>query len=153
LADLVRAPAPSTALNADPSLELEVRIAAGARLGAATLATAATPTALSCPACHGVLSEMKSGPLRYRCQTGHAFTAEGALEAQQGEVDEALMIALRVMEERVTLVTRMAKEAREQGRGAMAELFERRAAEYGRYAATLREAGIRSLAADVATPG
>jgi two-component system chemotaxis response regulator CheB len=49
------------------------------------------------------------------------------------------------MEERVTLVTRMAQDARQTGRNAVAELYEARAVEYGRYATILREAAIEAL--------
>jgi two-component system chemotaxis response regulator CheB len=150
LAEFARSPAPARMALPDPALDLEVRIAAGAPLGSMTLAAVAEPTTLTCPTCHGVLSELKTGPLRYRCQTGHAFTPEAALDAQQSDVDEALLIALRVMEERVTLVTRMANEAREQHRNAIAELYERRVNEYSRYATTLREAAVRVLLPEAA---
>ena len=126
-------------------LRLEVEIAAGARLGSDRLRRIAMPSALSCPDCHGVLSEMKEGhPLRYRCQIGHAYTAE-TLAAHIDEVDEAVRIAMRVMEERVTLVERMAADARETGRLTVAELYDARAEEYRRYANTLREAAVSSL--------
>ena len=115
-------------------------------MGAEGLDRIATPSPLSCPHCHGVLSEVQTpGPLRYRRQTGHSFTAETALAAQQGEVDEALMVALRVMEERVTLTRRMGREARDSGRTALAETYEARAEEYAGYAATLRAAATRSF--------
>ncbi|ANL37530.1 MULTISPECIES: chemotaxis protein CheB [Rhizobium] len=126
-------------------LRLEVEIAAGARLGSAELRKIASPTAITCPDCHGVLSEVRgSRPLRFRCQIGHAYTAE-TLAAHGGELDEAIRIAMRVMEERVTLVERMARDARDTGRPAVAELYEARALEYRRYAATLREAALTSL--------
>ncbi|ACI58426.1 two-component system chemotaxis response regulator CheB [Rhizobium leguminosarum] len=126
-------------------LRLEVEIAAGARTGSVELRKIASPTAITCPDCHGVLSEVRgSGPLRYRCQIGHAYTAD-ALAAHIDELDEAIRIALRVMEERVTLVERMARDARETGRTAVAELYEARAAEYRRYSATLHEAALTSL--------
>ncbi|MGH6955591.1 MAG: chemotaxis protein CheB [Caulobacteraceae bacterium] len=138
--------APAVEPGPDASLDLEVRIALGARLGSAELEAIAEPSALTCPHCHGVLSEVKAvGPLRFRCQTGHAYTAEAALAGQQAEVDDALLIALRVMEERVTLVSRMAREARHDRRAALAEVYERRADEYSGYARTLREAASRSL--------
>ena len=128
-------------------LRLEVEIAAGARLGSDRLRRLANPSALSCPDCHGVLSEMAdSHPLRFRCQIGHAYTAEH-LAANIDEVDEAVRVAMRVMEERVTLVERMAQDARATGRTAVAELYEARAAEYRRYANTLREAAVASLRA------
>ena len=126
-------------------LPLEVDIASGARLGASTLHRIADPSALSCPDCHGVLSEVRGEqPLRYRCQIGHAMTAE-VLASRHEEVDQAMRIALRVMEERVTLVTRMGKDARDTGRTAVAELYEARAEEYARYAEVLRTAAIRSM--------
>lgn len=133
------------ALPPPPNLQLEVEIAAGGRLGSAELHKIADPSALSCPDCQGVLSEMRDAePLRYRCQIGHAYTAE-VLAARNERVGAAMRIALRIMEERVTLVTRMAEDARQTGRDAVAELYEARAAEYNRYAGVLREAGNASL--------
>jgi two-component system chemotaxis response regulator CheB len=124
---------------------LEVEIAAGARLGADTLRKIADPSPLSCPDCHGVLSEVRDQlPLRYRCQIGHAQTAE-VLASRTEEVDEAMRIALRVMEERVTLVSRMAEDARQNGRTAVAELYDTRRAEYTHYASVLREAALEAV--------
>jgi two-component system chemotaxis response regulator CheB len=126
-------------------LPLEVDIAAGGRLGAQRLKEIADPSALTCPDCDGVMSEVRGErPLRYRCQIGHANTAE-VMEARAEQVDAALRVALRVMEERVTLVTRMAEDARRTGRNAVAELYESRAEEYTRYANVLREAAVATL--------
>jgi two-component system chemotaxis response regulator CheB len=133
------------ALDCPESLELEVEIAAGGRLGAERLTKIADPSAITCPDCAGVLSEVRDQqPLRYRCQIGHAVTAEIMVE-RADHVDEALRIALRVMEERVTLVTRMADDARSTGRSTVAELYESRAEEYSRYASVLRHAAVASL--------
>jgi two-component system chemotaxis response regulator CheB len=133
------------ALHCPDNLLLEVQIAGGARLGSAALLKFADPSALSCPDCQGVLSEVRDAkPLRYRCQIGHAYTAE-VLESRTEEVDEAMRIALRVMEERVTLVTRMAEDARRTGRQAVAELYASRAHEYSHYASVLRDAAVAAL--------
>ena len=124
------------------SLALEVEIAGGARLGSQSLREIADPSPLSCPDCQGVLSEVRNEkPLRFRCQIGHALTAE-ALASRTDNVDQAMRLALRIMEERVTLVTRMAEDARAAGRTAVAELYEARAAEYGGYAQVLRNAAV-----------
>jgi two-component system chemotaxis response regulator CheB len=140
LVGLAGRPAPESP-PPDPTLAFEVRVAAGVGPPPEELASFAAPSRLTCPHCHGVLSQVEmAGPLRFRCQTGHAFSAEAALAAQQRDVDEAVLVALRVMEERCALVSSMAREARESGRNAVAELYETRAEEYGRYAATLREA-------------
>jgi len=144
---LARLAATEAGTGAAPSdeLRLEVQIASGGRLGSENLLRLATPSALSCPECHGVLSEVDGGhPLRFRCQIGHAYTAE-AYAANTVEVDDAIQVALRVMEERVTLVQRMALDARRTGRTAVAELYDARAQEYRHYANTLREAAISAL--------
>jgi two-component system, chemotaxis family, protein-glutamate methylesterase/glutaminase len=150
-ADLGRVLAQIVYQNADAeqhcpdSVALEVQIAGGARLGAEALLKIADPTALTCPDCQGVLSEVRAEqPLRFRCQIGHAMTAE-VLKSRAGDVHEALTIALRIMEERVTLVTRMAEDARRMSRSSVAELYEGRVEEYGRYAAMLRDAATASL--------
>jgi two-component system chemotaxis response regulator CheB len=146
LGEAVRQEAPGPPLPPSAELELEVNIALGRRLGSEELGRIAEPSTLTCPHCQGVLSEIQHpGPLRYRCQTGHAFTAESVMEGQQESVGEAMMIALRVMEERITLVARMGREARHAGRDAAAELYESRAEEYEGYAGTLRQATMRSL--------
>ncbi|OWV82204.1 glutamate methylesterase [Rhizobium sp. R634] len=145
LTDIAGSDAPPHRASSSEDLRLEVEIAAGARLGSANLSKIAAPTALSCPDCHGVLSEIRgSSPLRFRCQIGHAYTAD-ALASHIDEVDDAIRIAMRVMEERVTLVERMARDARDTGRTAVAELYEARAVEYRQYAATLRDAALTSL--------
>jgi two-component system, chemotaxis family, protein-glutamate methylesterase/glutaminase len=131
------------------AVALEVEIAGGARLGSEALRQIADPSALTCPDCQGVLSEIRGQrPLRYRCQTGHAQTAE-VLADRRREVDEALRVALRVMEERLTLVKRMGEDARQTGRNAVAELYESRAEEYRRYAQVLRQAAVASLRDDL----
>jgi two-component system chemotaxis response regulator CheB len=125
ITEVSRSRAPQ-AVEAPRGLELEVEIAAGSRLGSDTLRQIADPSPLSCPDCQGVLSEIRGDkPLRYRCQIGHAYTAE-VVASRAEEVDEAMRIALRVMEERVTLVTRMAQDARQTGRNAVADLYETR---------------------------
>ena len=131
-----------------PGLELEVEIGLGARLGSERLRQIADPVTLTCPDCDGVLSEIRGeSPLRYRCQIGHAFTAEVVADATE-RIDEAIRLAMRIMEERVELVTRMARDARDSGRTAVAELYEKRAEEYGHYAANLREAAVAALGLD-----
>lgn len=44
-----------------------------------------------------------TGPLRSRCQIGHAFTAETVITAQEEGREKALRLAMRMMEERTGL--------------------------------------------------
>lgn len=137
----VGTPAPQSPPATDELL-FEVEVAAGARLGSEGLRRFADPAPLTCPDCAGVLSEVRgSHPLRFRCQIGHAYTAD-VLASHSEKVDEAVRIAMRVMEERVELIDRMARDARETGRSAVADVYDKRAEEYRNHARTLREAAM-----------
>ncbi len=64
---------------------------------------------LTCPDCGGALWEMEHGHVqRFRCHTGHAFTADALLHSAQQRLEESLWVALRIMEERKTLLSNMA---------------------------------------------
>jgi two-component system, chemotaxis family, protein-glutamate methylesterase/glutaminase len=129
-----------------PDLQLEVQIAAGERIDSEVLSAIATPAALTCPSCGGVLSALKAEqPLRFRCQVGHAFTADVLAKEQENRIDEAMRVALRIIGERVQLVSRMAEDARQHGRTAVAEMYEARAEEYKKYSEVIRRAVLRSL--------
>jgi two-component system, chemotaxis family, protein-glutamate methylesterase/glutaminase len=154
LCDLARESA-GNALPVGPEIALEVEIAAGARIGSDALAKIADPVALTCPSCGGVLSKLKNeNPLRFRCQVGHSYTAEALAKEQEGRVDEALRVALRIIEERAELVHRMAEDGRQSGRRAVAEMYDSRAEEYRRYADTIRKAVLQTLNSEpFANPG
>jgi two-component system chemotaxis response regulator CheB len=84
-------------------------------------------------------------PLRFRCQVGHAYTADALAKDQEGRVDEALRVALRIIEERAELVHRMAEDGRQSGRLAVAEMYAERAAEYREHADMIRRVVLQSL--------
>lgn len=64
----------------------------------------------NCPDCGGVLWQMAEGEfLRYRCHTGHAFSASVLLAQQTSKIEETLWVALRMFEERQNLLLTMSK--------------------------------------------
>ena len=137
LASEPRAPSPPP----PEDVRLEVEIALGRPLGTGALNQLADPVALSCPACGGVLSQMKNAPpLRFRCQVGHGYTAEALADEQEDSVDEALRVALRIVEERAVLTQKMAQEAHSHGLRFSAASYERTSAQSRRHVETLREA-------------
>jgi two-component system chemotaxis response regulator CheB len=70
------------------------------------------PAPFSCPACGGVLSEMRDGGLLcFRCQVGHRFSPESVAAAQQAALGHTLWRALTALNERVLLLQRLAREA------------------------------------------
>ncbi len=88
------------------------------------------------------MSQINGEPLRFRCQVGHAYSAAALADEQEGSVDEAIRVALRIVEERALLTEKMAQEARTHGRHAAARSFEIRAAEYRQQSELLRQSAI-----------
>lgn len=73
------------------------------------LSAIGTPSSLTCPDCGGSLWEMKQDqPLRYRCHTGHAFTALSLQAAQREASEQALWQGVRALRERELLLRRVA---------------------------------------------
>ena len=104
-----------------------------------------SPSMLSCPECHGVLLQIKSGNLsRFRCHTGHAYSIQSlAADINEG-IEDALWSAIRAIEELVLLMQQLAEHAHDSGAGASAEKlldsahFARQRAELVRQAAMQR---------------
>jgi two-component system chemotaxis response regulator CheB len=72
-----------------------------------------TPAPFSCPACGGVLSEVRDGGLVcFRCQVGHRFSPESIAADQQAALGHTLWRALTALNERVLLLQHLAREAR-----------------------------------------
>lgn len=78
--------------------------------------TVGRPSRITCPQCGGVLNAIpeQAAPC-FRCQTGHAFSTEALLSAQDDEIERALDTALRMHCERVVLFRRMQEKAKRDG--------------------------------------
>lgn len=95
------------------------------------------PSTFTCPDCHGDLWELfDSGPQRYRCHTGHAFTLKTLHAALVEGTDVALENALRVLQEKQLLLEHMAREAAAENLPDV-ETLQKRAARLKRQAALL----------------
>lgn len=77
----------------------------------------------NCPNCGGVLWQMENIDIqRYRCHTGHSFTADALLASQSEKIEETLWVSLRMFEERKNLLNNMAQnEIRSKGKQSYAE--------------------------------
>ena len=122
-----------------PEMDHETRIA---RLDRDALETENKPgvqSAISCPDCRGVLWEIQEGDLlRFRCRTGHAFSPETLLSAQNDGVETALWEALRAIEERASLRRKLVRQARERRLDSLASHFEVQAQEAEKAVESLR---------------
>lgn len=62
----------------------------------------------NCPNCGGVLWQMDADEeSRFRCHTGHAYTASSLLVSQTEKIEETLWVSLRMFEERKHLLDSM----------------------------------------------
>lgn len=81
-------------------------------------------TPFVCPECHGPLWEVKDGKmLRYQCLVGHRYTLDSLAAGHEEELETALWIALRTLEERVVLQRRLADQCRVAGRKGGERMF------------------------------
>lgn len=97
------------------------------------------PSQFGCPDCGGVLWEINDGTLlRYRCRVGHAWSSEALMARQAEQLDTALWMALRTLEEHVSLNATLADRARKRGHDFMVVKHERDADEARVRARTIR---------------
>lgn len=83
------------------------------------------PVALTCPTCGGAVAQTSVDSLPYfACHIGHRFAAADMDEAQFRQMEGALEVALRVLNERTALCHRMAEAARGRGAAHSAERWE-----------------------------
>lgn len=99
-----------------------------------------TPSVFTCPECHGTLWESDDhGLLRFRCRVGHIYSPESMIAAQTDEVDRALWVALRTLEERAAMAYRLAERGRERNQRWVDQAFTQRARETEEEAARIRD--------------
>lgn len=86
-----------------------------------------TPSAYSCPECGGVLWEIQDGEMiRFRCRIGHAFTLDSMIAEQADALEEALWVALKILQERASVSRHMAEQAHKKGNVILAHRYEER---------------------------
>jgi two-component system chemotaxis response regulator CheB len=106
-------------MERDLNMELEDRIAKGPRFTVAFDAEdLGPPSGYTCPDCNGSL--MTLGEKHFRCRVGHAWTADALLKERDCEVEGALWVALRSLQEKIRLSRRLAKNV---GSGAISERY------------------------------
>lgn len=96
------------AVEEQQKIAIETRIAAqNGALGLGVL-TLGKPSHFACPECHGVLSAITDGDLvRYRCHTGHAYSADSLLTTLTENVEDTLWSAIRGLEESIILLNNL----------------------------------------------
>lgn len=97
-------------MERDSAMELENRIAMMSRFATDfDTEKLGSPSGYICPDCNGSLVSVSEG--NFRCQVGHAWTAEALLDARDSEIEGAMWIAVRSLQEKVRLARDMADKA------------------------------------------
>jgi two-component system chemotaxis response regulator CheB len=140
LGELVRERLPQLERSsANAQLAAENEIAALAPVTTDAVQSARS-SGFSCPSCHGVLFELDGEPApRYRCRVGHAWSPGSLAAKQTSEVDQALWVALRTLEENAAMNHRLAEVAARRERHRAAALYQQRFQSSKTEAARLRE--------------
>jgi two-component system, chemotaxis family, protein-glutamate methylesterase/glutaminase len=111
LVRLVHASPPGSAPSPIPEdIIVEAKIAKRVLSDLSSVEALGNQVPFNCPECGGVLWKISKGKLdRYRCHTGHAFTAAVLLADQTSKIEETLWVALRMFEERKNLLQTMSE--------------------------------------------
>jgi two-component system, chemotaxis family, protein-glutamate methylesterase/glutaminase len=94
-------------------INIEVNIAKAVKPIDAGIEQLGEPSTFACPDCHGVLLRMdEEGHVRFRCHTGHAYSAETLLAAINERVEDALWNAVRASDEGARYAGHLAEHVR-----------------------------------------
>ena len=140
LMQLAQEPVPRVPQEVTATMHTEHEIAGGGdplRAGSLQLGE---KSSLTCPECHGVLSEVREGSIvRFRCHTGHAYSMQALLADIDDSIDSSLAGVLRTLHERSILLREAAALARKRNDSVGAEKLERRARECDDRGRTIRD--------------
>jgi two-component system chemotaxis response regulator CheB len=135
-----QAAAEDNMMNENRAVSLENKVALTGRIFEDEIDSIGTRSTQTCPECGGNLWSIDgSNPLRFRCHTGHAYTAESLLQHQSESTEQAVWAAVRALHERYTLLKRLADGARTNGYDQQAQEYEASAASAAEHAESLRQ--------------
>ncbi|MBD3583067.1 chemotaxis protein CheB [Flavobacterium selenitireducens] len=101
-------PEATTGEAGDIVISKEIDTAEGASAFRSGLYEMGELSPFTCPECHGVLSKItEGGRARFRCHTGHAFSAESLLSALAENIEDSLYGAIRGIEEKIMLLNQV----------------------------------------------
>ena len=110
------------------SLQMEVIISKQDNAFALGIMNEGALTPFTCPECHGVLVRLMEGKIiRFRCHTGHAYTASSLLADLSKNVEETLWQAMRGLEETTLLLKEIGQHFKKRGHKDAAAIFIRKA--------------------------
>jgi len=101
-------------------------------------------TPFTCPQCHGALVRLQEGKMiRFRCHTGHAYTASSLLAELSESVESQLWMSMRGLEEMNLLLKNIGDHYKELGNKKAAGLFHDKAKESANRAQVIHDSVLQ----------
>lgn len=120
----------NTVIMKDEKTKIEIAIAAeenALQVGSMNLGVLSPYT---CPECHGVLSKIIDGNItRFRCHTGHAYSADSLMSALTEKIEDSLYGAIRGMDESIFLLNHIGDHYAEANQPKAAAVYFKKAKE------------------------
>ena len=125
-------------------IETEIRIAEADNAFESGIMGLGKLSPFTCPECHGVLTELKDGKRpRYRCHTGHAFSADSLLANVTENIEDSMWSTIRGIEESIMLLDHMGRHFAEEKQTELASLYFEKSGEAKQRVDIIREAVLR----------
>jgi two-component system, chemotaxis family, protein-glutamate methylesterase/glutaminase len=136
---------PALAEEEQEKMRIEVKIAAGHDALEANVMQFGDLSAFTCPECHGVLTMLRDGRItRFRCHTGHAFSADALLDTSTEQAEHQLWSAVRALDESVLLLNQLGEEFAKAGDTKAAQFCFEKAREAYERSQPVREVAMRN---------
>jgi len=144
--------APKVAMEEQRKTKMEIRIAEEDAALERQVLDAGELSPFTCPECHGVLTKIREGRvIRFRCHTGHAFSANSLLSSVTESIEQLLWDALRAVDETVMLLDHLARHLSDAGDPEGAAIFLRKAEEARQRGQAIRRSAIENEQMDEET--
>lgn len=118
----------TSANTVPPEVAKEAEISEKVATGVENMQQVGTPAIMSCPDCGGGLWAIDDDVIkRYRCQIGHSYSEKDLIMKQSESLEATLWVALRMMEERRSLLGRISAEESKKGLTRIAQIYKERA--------------------------
>ena len=127
-------------MKEDKKTATEIKIAGNASAFEEGIMNFGQLTPFTCPECHGVLTKLMDGKrARYRCHTGHAFSADSLLASITENIEDSLYNAMRGIEESMMLLNHVGDHFAEANHPKLAALYFQKAKEAQKRVQLVRE--------------
>jgi two-component system chemotaxis response regulator CheB len=124
-------------------LAIETQVAAGVNLPEKTILELGPLTPFTCPECRGSLVKITEGNLlRFRCHTGHGFSAAAMLEGLTETINDLIWQTTRGVQEASMLLEHIGRHLQENGGSAEADRFLAKARELNQQASRFQRIAI-----------